>query len=96
MANGHGHWPLVTARIWLKVNDLKWKPGTVESVKDNVVVVRTEDGDVVNVPRGSDLISQRTPADMVLVDDLTLLPDLDEPNMLNSLCCRYLERTPKS
>ena len=32
---------------------------------------------------------------MVLVDDLTQLPDLDEPNMLNSLCCRYLQQQPK-
>ena len=95
-------------------------------VRSSEVIVRTEDGEVVKVPRGSDLISQRTPpgmgcsvastvttiffdvilrvlgwcwqsaemmrwsAGMVLVDDLTQLPDLDEPNMLNSLCCRYI------
>ena len=120
---------LVTSRVWLKVSDLKWKPGMVDSVQGNEVsrtraqklstcslltaychrqsaaafgsslthvlvttrlqvVVRTEDGQIVKVSRGSDIISQRTPPSMVLVDDLTQLPDLDEPNMLNSLCTR--------
>lgn len=59
------------------------------------VVVRTEDGQIVKVSRGSDIISQRTPPSMVLVDDLTQLPDLDEPNMLNSLCTRYMQPQPK-
>jgi len=36
-------------------------------------------------------VSQRTPAGMELVDNLTTLPDLDEPNMLQSLNVRYVE-----
>ena len=28
---------LVTSRVWLKVSDLKWKPGMVDSVQGNEV-----------------------------------------------------------
>jgi myosin-5 len=56
------------------------------------LIVRTEDGQSVSVPRGSDRVSQRTPAGMEAVDNLTTLPDLDEPNMLHSLCVRYTQQ----
>eukprot|EP00281_Chroomonas_sp_CCMP1168_P033468 CAMPEP_0206237434 /NCGR_PEP_ID=MMETSP0047_2-20121206/14268_1 /ASSEMBLY_ACC=CAM_ASM_000192 /TAXON_ID=195065 /ORGANISM="Chroomonas mesostigmatica_cf, Strain CCMP1168" /LENGTH=572 /DNA_ID=CAMNT_0053661879 /DNA_START=38 /DNA_END=1752 /DNA_ORIENTATION=- len=79
----------VTARVWLKVNNLKWVGGTVESVNEKDLTVRKDDGEVVKVPRGSDAVSQRTPQNLEAVDNLTSLPDLDEPNMLNSLCVRY-------
>lgn len=46
----------------------------------------------MSVPRGSDRVSQRTPAGMEAVDNLTTLPDLDEPNMLHSLCVRYTQK----
>ncbi|EKX39533.1 myosin [Guillardia theta CCMP2712] len=82
---------LVTSRIWLKVSDLRWVAGTVESVDEKNLTIRTEDGMLVSVPRGSNRISQRTPPGMVAIDDLTALPDLDEPNMLDSLCQRYLQ-----
>ena len=55
-------------------------------------MVRTEDGQSVSVPRGSDRVSQRTPPGMEAVDNLTTLPDLDEPNMLHSLCVRYTQQ----
>ena len=55
-------------------------------------MVRTEDGQSVSVPRGSDRVSQRTPPGMEAVDNLTTLPDLDEPNMLHSLCVRYTQK----
>jgi myosin-5 len=45
----------------------------------------------VTVPRGSERVSQRTRSDMETVDNLTTLPDLDEPNMLHSLNARYLQ-----
>ena len=82
---------LVTSRVWLKVSNLRWIPGTVESVTDKSVTIATEDGERVVVPRGSDRISQRTPRDLEAVDNLTMLPDLDEPNMLHSLCVRYMQ-----
>lgn len=59
---------------------------------DRELTIRTEDGQMVSVPRGSDKVSQRTPQGMEAVDNLTLLPDLDEPNMLHSLCVRYLQQ----
>jgi len=86
---------LVTSRIWLKVSNLTWKPGIVEAVLESEVLVLTEDGETLKVPRGSELMSQRTPPGMVLVDDIGQLPDLDEPNMLHSLCCRYQLPQPK-
>lgn len=55
------------------------------------LVIRTEDGNTITLPRGSDSISQRTPANLEAVDNLTMLPDLDEPNMLHSLCVRYMQ-----
>ena len=56
------------------------------------MLIRTDDGQSVSVPRGSDRVSQRTPPGMEAVDNLTTLPDLDEPNMLHSLCVRYTQR----
>jgi myosin-5 len=55
------------------------------------LIIRTEDGKQVTVPRGSDAVSQRTPPNLEAVDNLTSLPDLDEPNMLHSLCVRYMQ-----
>ena len=55
-------------------------------------MIRTEDGQSVSVPRGSDRVSQRTPPGMEAEDNLTALPDLDEPNMLHSLCVRYTQK----
>jgi len=55
-------------------------------------MIRTEDGQSVSIPRGSDRVSQRTPAGMEAADNLTTLPDLDEPNMLHSLCVRYTQK----
>ncbi len=46
----------------------------------------------MSVPRGSDRVSQRTPPGMEAVDNLTTLPDLDEPNMLHSLCVRCTQK----
>eukprot|EP00288_Rhodomonas_lens_P011274 CAMPEP_0177748744 /NCGR_PEP_ID=MMETSP0484_2-20121128/32102_1 /TAXON_ID=354590 /ORGANISM="Rhodomonas lens, Strain RHODO" /LENGTH=1368 /DNA_ID=CAMNT_0019263653 /DNA_START=40 /DNA_END=4145 /DNA_ORIENTATION=- len=80
-----------TSRVWLKVGNLKYVSGIVETVNDRELIINTEDGQRVNVPRGSDRVSQRTRADMETVDNLTTLPDLDEPNMLHSLNARYLE-----
>ena len=42
--------------------------------------------------RYAEAFSQRTPPGMEAVDNLTTLPDLDEPNMLHSLCVRYTQR----
>ena len=55
------------------------------------LVIRCEDGQTMTLPRGSDKLSQRTPANLEAVDNLTSLPDLDEPNMLHSLCVRYMQ-----
>ena len=49
---------LVTSRIWLKVSNLTWKPGIVETVLESEVLVLTEDGETLKVPRGSELMSQ--------------------------------------
>mmetsp|Transcript_8727 Transcript_8727/g.20286 ORF Transcript_8727/g.20286 Transcript_8727/m.20286 type:complete len:1478 (+) Transcript_8727:193-4626(+) len=78
-----------TARVWLKTSNLKWIAGTVDNVGDKFLSITTEDGQHIEVPRGSDKLSQRTPAGMEMVDNLTTLPDLDEPNMLHSLNARY-------
>ena len=59
---------------------------------DRELTIRTEDGRSVSVPRGSGRISQRTAPGLEAVDNLILLPELDEPNMLHSLCVRYLQR----
>ncbi len=65
--------------------------GVVEAVSDKAVTIATDDGQRISVPRGSDKISQRTPKELEAVDNLTTLPDLDEPNMLHSLCVRYTQ-----
>ena len=70
----------------------KTKPLLTAIDVDRELTIRTEDGQMVSVPRGSDKVSQRTPQGMEAVDNLTLLPDLDEPNMLHSLCVRYLQQ----
>ena len=80
---------VTTARVWLKVSNLIWVPGTVEEVTDSQVIISTSDGKHVKLPRGSDRISQRTPKELEAVDNLTDLPDLDEPNLLHSLNVRY-------
>lgn len=81
----------MTSRIWLKVSDLKWASGVVENVGEKNLTIRLDsDKSQIEVERGSTRISQRTPSIMVEVDDLTALPDLDEPNMLHSLQMRYL------
>ena len=80
-----------TSRVWIKVSRLQWIAGVVYSVSDNEVIVNTEDGKQVTVPRGSDKISQRTPPDLEDIENLAALPDLDEPNILHSLNVRYLK-----
>jgi hypothetical protein len=67
------------ATSWLKVSNI--------TLLKSEVLVLTEDGETLKVPRDSELMSQRTHPGMVLVDDIGQLPDLDEPNLACFIVC---------
>eukprot|EP00961_Rhodomonas_salina_P002552 35525-Rhodomonas_salina.4 len=79
------------SRVWLQSGSFKYVSGIVDSVTNTEVIVTTEEGVSISVPKGSAKLSQRTPAAMETTEDLSSLPDLNEPNMLHSLKCRYLQ-----
>lgn len=84
------------SRVWLQSGSFKYVSGIVDSVTNTEVIVTTEEGVSISVPKGSAKLSQRTPAAMETTEDLSSLPDLNEPNMLHSLKCRYLQVNRKT
>ena len=60
-------------------------------ISTRTLEILTEDGMRSLVPRKSGKISRRVPSSLETVDDLLLLPDLDEPNIFHVL----VERSAK-
>jgi myosin heavy subunit len=75
--------------FWVRGEGQEWFSAQIVSVVDSIFTLRYDDGHIEQVSSKSSQILPRNPENVEDSDDLVVLPNLDEPNVLQSLFLRY-------